>query len=77
MNKLFSEKKIRPPEHCVKIERWQGPPHINKAKQYETVLLFKVSKKQFGHLVCRKKKKLKISQGTSFSSPPQNYVMLL
>ena len=28
---------------CVKLERWQGPPHINKVKQYEIVLSFKVS----------------------------------
>ena len=35
--------KIRSPEHCLKLERWQGPPHINKVKQYETVLSFEVS----------------------------------
>ena len=27
--------KIKSPEHCLKLERWQGPPHINKVKQYE------------------------------------------
>ena len=31
------------PEHCLKLERWQGPPHINKVKRYETVLSFKDS----------------------------------
>ena len=31
------------PEDCLKLERWQGPPHVNKAKQHETVLSFKVS----------------------------------
>ena len=31
------------PEHCLKLERWQGPPHINKVKQCETVLSLKVS----------------------------------
>ena len=28
--------------HCVKLERWQGPPHKNKVKQYE-VVFFTVS----------------------------------
>ena len=37
-NKKFSQRKIRSPEHCVKLERWQGPPHINKVEQYEIVL---------------------------------------
>ena len=31
------------PEHSLKRERWQGPPHINKVNQYEAVLSFKVS----------------------------------
>ena len=31
------------PEHYLKLERWQGPPHTNKVKQYEVVLSFKVS----------------------------------
>ena len=25
--------KIRSLEHCLKLERWQGPPLMNKAKQ--------------------------------------------
>ena len=25
-----------------KVERWQGPPHINKVKQFDTVLSFRV-----------------------------------
>ena len=29
--------------HRWKLERWQGPPHINKVKQYEVVLSFKAS----------------------------------
>ena len=36
-----SQRKIR--SHCLKTERWQGPPHINKVKQYETMLSFRVS----------------------------------
>ena len=35
INKLF--RKIRSPQRCLKLERWQGPPHINKVEQYETV----------------------------------------
>ena len=31
------------PEHCLKLGRWQGPPHINKVKQFEIALSFKVS----------------------------------
>ena len=30
-------------EYTHKLERWQGPPHINKVEQYENVLSFKVS----------------------------------
>ena len=42
INKPFSEENISP-EHCLELGRWQGPPHINKVKQYETVLSLKVS----------------------------------
>ena len=41
INKLFSEK-IRSPEHCLRLERWQGPPNINKVKQYNTVKFLSV-----------------------------------
>ena len=41
INKLFSEEN-KVPEHCLTLERWQGPPHINKVKQYK-IALFKVS----------------------------------
>ena len=42
IKKLPSEEnKIQ--ELSLKLERWQGPPHINKVKQYETVLSFKLS----------------------------------
>ena len=30
------------PQNTLKLERWQGPPHFNKVKQYEVVLSFKV-----------------------------------
>ena len=33
IQKLFSEK-IKVPEHCLELERWQGPPHINMGEQY-------------------------------------------
>ena len=36
INKLFSE-------HGLKLERWQGPPHINQVKQFKNVSSFKVS----------------------------------
>ena len=26
------------PERCLKLEKWQGPPHIEEVKQNETVL---------------------------------------
>ena len=29
---------MKSPEHCLKLERWQGPPHMNKMKEHETVL---------------------------------------
>ena len=37
INELFSEENELP-LNCLKLERWQGPPHINKVKQYEIVL---------------------------------------
>ena len=38
-NKLFlEENKIL--EHCLELERWQGPPHVHKVKHYEIVLFF-------------------------------------
>ena len=36
VNKLLSEDN-KVPEH------WQGPPHVNKVRQYETVSFLKVS----------------------------------
>ena len=30
--------KITFSEHSLKLERWQGPPNINKVKQYDIVL---------------------------------------
>ena len=34
INKLFSEEN-KFPKHYLKLEWWQGPPHINNVKQYE------------------------------------------
>ena len=34
INKLLSEEN-KVPEHCLKIEGWQDPPHVNKVKQYK------------------------------------------
>ena len=42
INKLFSEED-KVPEHCLKLGKWRGPPHINKVKQYAVVPSFKVS----------------------------------
>ena len=55
-NKLFSEEN-KALEHCLKLESWQGPPHINNEKQYEIVLSFKLSlfsheNKEFVYSVC-------------------------
>ena len=33
MNKQAVLRGGRTPEHCLKLERWQGLPHINKVKQ--------------------------------------------
>ena len=33
INKLLSEE-MKFPEHCLKLERWQGLPHVNTVKQY-------------------------------------------
>ena len=29
-----SQRKIRSAEHSLKLERWQGPPHVHRVKQY-------------------------------------------
>ena len=36
--------KIRSPEHCLKLERCQGPPNMNKVKQYEIELSLRSNK---------------------------------
>ena len=35
---ICPQRKIWSPEHCWKLERWQGLPPINEIKQYEIVL---------------------------------------
>lgn len=30
-------------EHCLMLERWQGPPHVNKLKAYVSVLSLRVN----------------------------------
>ena len=42
INNLFSEEN-KAPEHCLRLERWQGPPHISNVKQYAIVSSFKVT----------------------------------
>ena len=39
------------PELCSKLERWQGPPHINKGKQLEIVLSFG-KRRDFVYSIC-------------------------
>ena len=61
INKLLSEEN-KVPDHCLKREKWQGPPHVNKVKQYDIVLSFNVSlfiqfiqswkQREFVYLVC-------------------------
>ena len=31
---------IKVPQHCLKLERWQGPPHINTVTQYKLCCSF-------------------------------------
>ena len=38
INKLFSEENKIP---ILKLERWQGPPHVNTVNQYKAVLSLK------------------------------------
>ena len=57
---FFSHNQINKPEHCLKLERWQGPPNINKVKHYETVLSFKVSLFIKFILAVKKKKSMMI-----------------
>ena len=42
INKLFSEVN-KVPRTLLELESWQGQPHMNKIKQYEIVLSFKVT----------------------------------
>ena len=37
INKLSSEEN-KVPEHCLKLGRWQGPPHINKVTDIKLVV---------------------------------------
>ena len=37
VNELLSEEN-KVPEHCLKLEKWQGPPHVNRLRQDEIVL---------------------------------------
>ena len=86
INKLISEEN-KVPEECLKLERWQGPPNINKVKQYEIVLSSKVgliilfiqSRKQSGfvYLVCLRMKKKKKSINEDLPLLPQNYAVHL
>ena len=69
-----------------KSDRWQGLPHINKAKQYETVLSFKVSlfiqffqpwnQREYLHLVCLVRKKL-FGEDLRLKCLPPNYIVYL
>ena len=79
INKLLSEEN-KVPEHCLKLESWQGPPHINKVQQYENVLFF-----NWVYSVMETKR---VCLGSLFSAfqkiflfylqcPPQNYVVHL
>ena len=36
----INEVKIRSPEHCLKLERWQGLAHMSKVKPYRIALSF-------------------------------------
>ena len=36
-----SQRKIRSPEHCLELKRWQGPPHINKVNSMKLCSLWK------------------------------------
>ena len=80
--KSCSQSKIRSQEHCLKLEVWQGPPHVNKVKQYETLLSFKVSlfiqfiqsrkQREFVYFVClgiKKRLKKKTSSPKLHSAP--------
>ena len=43
INKLFSEENKVPRTLFFKLKTWQGPPHINKIRQYETMMPSNVS----------------------------------
>ena len=44
MNKqAVSQGKIRSTEHCLMLQRWQGPLHIKKVKLYEIVFVYSVN----------------------------------
>ena len=65
---MFSEEN-KIPEHCLNVERWQGPPHINKVKQHEIVYLFSL----FSHV----NKSVNEDLSLLIKSLSQNYRMLL
>ena len=79
-NKSYLNKKLSSEEpevpRTLKLERWQGTPHIYTVKQYEIVLsfwsvclfsLFNNKKKEFDYLVCFVRK-ISVSEDLKISS---------
>ena len=72
---MFSEEN-KIPEQCLKLERWQGPPHINTMKQYKlcfplrSVCLFSDEDEQFDYFVLAEKDSHFLSQTTDCSFNP-------
>ena len=52
LNKHHCAQRKIPPEHCLKLERWQGLPNIDRVRQYE--IGFKCSLRE-GILIKREK----------------------
>ena len=44
--------KTRSPEHCLELEKWQGPPHTNKDIHYKIVFIQSCKQRPFFYLVC-------------------------
>ena len=68
--------KTSSPEHCLRLDRWQGPPHVNNVNHHETVLLFKVSSRREGSLFIEVIPSVKIFL-VWLKCLPQNYALHL
>ena len=76
INKLLSEEN-KIPEHCQRLDRWQGPPHINTEKQRQSQFVYSVMKTDLFPLIKISSPELHTAPLTTFNIRSFNAVLLL